>query len=244
MLHLRLNEPTLGLIVLRSEGDPAAVLAADALLEAHKDDWLVREIRLYWKRVLKRVDMTSRSLIALIEPGSCFAGTLAELLFAADRSVMLAGARGGDNRGPAHVHLSALNFGAYPMGNGSDPAGDTLPRRTRQLHAGARTHGRGARRRTTPRRSGWSPSPMTRSDWDDEVRLMLEERASFSPDALTGDGGQPALRRPGDDGDAHLRPADRVAELDLPAAQRGRRGGLAEALRHRRAAELRSTERV
>ena len=118
ILHLRLNEPTLGLIVLRSEGDAAAVLAADELLEAHKDDWLVREIRLYWKRVLKRIDMTSRSLIALIEPGSCFAGTLAELLFAADRSVMLAGARGGDNRGPAHVHLSTLNFGAYPMGNG------------------------------------------------------------------------------------------------------------------------------
>ena len=99
ILHLRLNEPTLGLIVLRSEGDAAAVLAADELLEAHKDDWLVREIRLYWKRVLKRIDMTSRSLIALIEPGSCFAGTLAELLFAADRSVMFAGTRDGDNRG-------------------------------------------------------------------------------------------------------------------------------------------------
>ena len=93
MLHLRLNEPTLGLIVLRSEGDAAAVFAATNLLEAHKDDWLVREIRLYLKRVLKRVDMTSRSLIALIEPGSCFAGTLAELLFAADRSVMFAGTR-------------------------------------------------------------------------------------------------------------------------------------------------------
>ena len=118
ILHLRLNEPTLGLMVLRSEGDPAAVLAADDLLEARKDDWLVREIRLYWKRVLKRIDMTSRSLIALIEPGSCFAGTLAELLFAADRSVMFAGTRSGDNRGAATLHLSALNFGAYPMGNG------------------------------------------------------------------------------------------------------------------------------
>ncbi len=104
--------------MLRSEGDPAAVLAADELLEAHKDDWLVREIRLYLKRVFKRVDMTSRSLIALIEPGSCFAGTLAELLFAADRSVMFSGVRSGDNRGPASVHLSDLNFGAYPMGNG------------------------------------------------------------------------------------------------------------------------------
>ncbi len=109
ILHLRLNEPTLGLIVLRSEGDAAAVLAVDETLEARKDDWLVREIRLYWKRVLKRLDVTSRSVIALIEPGSCFAGTLAELLFAADRSVM---------RDTARMHLSTLNFGAYPMGNG------------------------------------------------------------------------------------------------------------------------------
>ena len=104
--------------MLRSAGDVESVLAADELLEAHRQDWLVREIRLYLKRVLKRVDMTSRSVIALIEPGSCFAGTLAELLFAADRSVMFAGARGGDNRGPASLALSVLNFGAYPMGNG------------------------------------------------------------------------------------------------------------------------------
>ena len=106
------------MLVFRSEGDPAAVLAADALLEPHRDDWLVREIRLLWKRVLKRVDVTARSLIALIEPGSCFAGTLAELAFAADRAVMFSGTRDGDNRGPATLHLSPLNFGAYPMGNG------------------------------------------------------------------------------------------------------------------------------
>ncbi|MDE2581748.1 MAG: benzoyl-CoA-dihydrodiol lyase, partial [Rhodospirillales bacterium] len=91
ILHLRTNEPELGLWLLRTEGDPAAVLAADAVLAAHADDWLVREIRLFWKRVLKRLDVTSRSLLALIEPGSCFAGTLAELGFAADRTVMLAG---------------------------------------------------------------------------------------------------------------------------------------------------------
>ena len=146
ILHLRLNEPTLGLIVLRSEGDPAAVLAADDLLEAHKDDWLVREIRLYWKRVLKRIDMTSRSLIALIEPGSCFAGTLAELLFAADRSVMFAGTRDGDNRGPASLHLSDAEFRRVSDGQRPDAAGDTFPRRARQLRGGARTHGRGVGR--------------------------------------------------------------------------------------------------
>src|SRR6202012_3934162 len=108
ILHLRLNEPELGLIVFRSEGDPHAVLAADALLDAHASDWLVREIRLLLKRVFKRVDMTSRSLITLIEPGSCFAGTLAELVFAADPSVMR-------NDGPS-LCLAGLNFRAYPMG--------------------------------------------------------------------------------------------------------------------------------
>ena len=184
MLHLRLNEPTLGLIVLRSEGDAAAVLAVDELLETHKDDWLVREIRLYWKRVLKRIDMTSRSLIALIEPGSCFAGTLAELLFAADRSVMLVGTRSGDNRDPAHVQLSALNFGAYPMGNGltrlatrflGEPDSFTQARE----RMGEALHAEDAEA------IGLVTTAYDELDWDDEVRLMLEERASFSPDALT-----------------------------------------------------------
>ena len=184
ILHLRLNEPTLGLIVLRSDGDAAAILAVDELLEARKDDWLVREIRLYWKRVLKRIDMTSRSLVALIEPGSCFAGTLAELLFAADRSVMFAGAHSGDNRGPASLRLSVLNFGAYPMGNGltrlatrflgePDSFGQTRERMGETLHA------------EDAEALGLVTAAYDEPDWDDEVRLMLEERASFSPDALT-----------------------------------------------------------
>jgi len=184
ILHLRLNEPTLGLIVLRSEGDPAAVLAADELLEAHKDDWLVREIRLYLKRVLKRVDMTSRSLIALIEPGSCFAGTLAELLFVADRSVMFVGTRSGDNRGPASLHLSDSNFGAYPMGNG-------LTRLSTRFLGEADSFA-AARARTGQTLNaedaevlGLVTFAYDETDWDDEVRMMLEERASFSPDALT-----------------------------------------------------------
>jgi benzoyl-CoA-dihydrodiol lyase len=184
ILHLRLNEPTLGLIVLRSEGDPAAVLAADDLLEAHKEDWLVREIRLHLKRVFKRLDMTSRSLIALIEPGSCFAGTLAELLFAADRSVMFSGVRSGDNRGPASVHLSDLNFGAYPMGNGlTRLATRFLGEPDSFAHARERTgetlHAEDADA------MGLVTFAYDDTDWDDEVRLLLEERASFSPDALT-----------------------------------------------------------
>ena len=118
ILHLRFNEPELGLVVFRSEGDPAAVLAADALLERYAEDWLVREVRLMLRRVFKRIDLTSRSLFALIEPGSCFAGSLAELVFAADRALMFAGTRSGDNRPPAGLALSPLNFSAYLMSNG------------------------------------------------------------------------------------------------------------------------------
>jgi benzoyl-CoA-dihydrodiol lyase len=184
ILHLRLNEPTLGLIVLRSEGDVAAVLAVDEELEARKDDWLVREIRLYWKRVLKRLDMTSRSLIALIEPGSCFAGTLAELLFAADRSVMFDGTRSSDNRGPATIALSALNFGAYPMGNG-------LTRLATRFLGEPDSFARALECVGEPleaedaEAAGLVTLAYDDTDWSDEVRLMLEERASFSPDALT-----------------------------------------------------------
>src|SRR5215510_1245044 len=118
VLHLRLNEPEIGVLIFKSQGEPAQVLAYDALLEANKDDWLAREIQQYWKRVLKRVDLTSRSLVALVEPGSCFAGTLAEVAFASDRSFMLSGGLPGDNRPSAAIMLSALNFGPYPMGNG------------------------------------------------------------------------------------------------------------------------------
>ncbi len=184
ILHLRLNEPTLGLIVLRSEGDPGAVLAADQLLEAYKNDWLVREIRLYLKRVFKRFDMTSRSLIALVEPGSCFAGTLAELLFAADRSVMFSGVGSGDNHGPASLHLSDLNFGAYPMGNGLTRLSTRfLGEPDSFAHARERT---GATLHAEDADAmGLVTFTYDDTDWDDEVRLMLEERASFSPDALT-----------------------------------------------------------
>jgi benzoyl-CoA-dihydrodiol lyase len=137
------------------------------------------------KRVFKRVDVTSRSLVTLIEPGGCFAGSLAELVFAADRAVMFAGTRGGDNRGQASLHLSALNFGAYPMGNG-------LTRLTTRF-LGEPDSVDVARARIgttldaeTAEELGLVTGAMDDSDWDDEVRLLLEERASFSPDALTG----------------------------------------------------------
>lgn len=184
ILHLRTNEPALGLWLFRTEGDPAAVLDADRLLETHARDWLVREIRLYWKRVLKRLDVTSRSLLALIEPGSCFAGTLAELAFAADRTVMRTGPGAGGNRPPAGLALSPLNFGPYPMGNGltrlatrflGEP--DSLDRARAAI--GTALDGEAAEE------LGLVTAAFDAIDWDEELRLLLEERASFSPDALS-----------------------------------------------------------
>ncbi len=118
ILDLRNNEWEIGTLIFKSVGDAAKVTAFDDFLEAHKDHWLANEIRHYWKRVLKRVDVTSRTLVAQIEPGSCFAGTLAEIAFACDRSYMLIGQLEGDNRAAAALTLSKANFGAYPMCNG------------------------------------------------------------------------------------------------------------------------------
>jgi benzoyl-CoA-dihydrodiol lyase len=176
ILHLRLNEPELGLMIFRTEGDPALVLAADALLEAHKDDWLVREIRLYLKRVLKRIDLTSRSLIALIEPGSCYAGTLAEIAFAADRSLM--------RDGGATLALSAVNFGSYPMSNGLTRLQTRFLGEPDSVGAARETIG-GALDAEEADALGLITEAYDETDWDDEVRVMLEERASFSADALT-----------------------------------------------------------
>jgi benzoyl-CoA-dihydrodiol lyase len=177
ILHLRFNEPELGTILLCTEGDRDRVVAIDDVLLASRDDWLVNEIILLLKRTLKRLDVTSRSLIALVEPKSCFAGTLFELALAADRSYML------DADGSS-VTLTSMNFGPLPMGNGltrlqtrflADPTvvdelakncGEALDA-TAALDAGLVT---------------FAPDDL---DWDDEVRLALEERKSFSPDALT-----------------------------------------------------------
>jgi benzoyl-CoA-dihydrodiol lyase len=185
LLHLRLNEPSIGLIVFRSVGDAAQVLAADSLLEQYQTDWLVREIRLLLKRVFKRLDMMARSLIALIDPGSCFAGTLSEIVFAADRSVMFAGTVAGDNRGPATLHLSALNFSAFPMGNGMSRLANRFYGEPESLDAAAGLIGETLDADTAEER-GLVTFAYDETDWDDEVRLILEERASFSPDALTG----------------------------------------------------------
>jgi benzoyl-CoA-dihydrodiol lyase len=185
ILHIRLNEFEVAAIVFKSSGDPAAVIAYEQFLDANKDHWLTREIRHLWKRVLKRVDLTSRSLVTLIEPGSCFAGTLAELAFASDRSYMLLGRRAGDNKPPAVIALTDANFGAYPMSNGLTRLASRFLANPADLEAAKAERGKllGAE---TAQRLGLVTFAPDDIDWDDEVRVFLEERASFSPDSLTG----------------------------------------------------------
>ncbi|MBI3195995.1 MAG: benzoyl-CoA-dihydrodiol lyase [Rhodospirillales bacterium] len=185
IMHLRLNETEIGTWVLTSQGDGALIEAYDAVLAREASDWLVQEIVLYWKRTLKRLDVSSRSLIALVEPGSCFTGTLLEIVLASDRSYMLDGTVEGSNAPAATLRLTPMNFGPYPMGNGltrlatrflSDPKhvdelkneiGETLDAEAAD-EAGLVT---------------FTPDDI---DWEDEVRLAVEERAGFSPDGLIG----------------------------------------------------------
>jgi len=185
ILHLRTNEAAIGVLLLRTEGNAQAVLDHDDFLARANGDWLMREIRHYLKRVLKRVDVTAKSLIALIEPGSCFAGTLAELSFAADRSLMLIGTREGDNRKPAAITLGQANFGFYPMGNGLTRLQTRFLGEPKTLESSQRKIGMGVEGETAAE-LGLVTAAYEDFDWDDELRVMLEERTSFSPDAMTG----------------------------------------------------------
>jgi benzoyl-CoA-dihydrodiol lyase len=185
ILHIRLNELDIAAIVFKSSGDAAEVMAYEKLLEANSDHWLVSEIRLLWKRVLKRIDVTSRSLVTLIEPGSCFAGTLAEIALASDRSYMLVGQRDGDNKPPAVIVLSAANFGLYPMANGLTRLASRFLANPAAIDA-AQAEIEKPLDADTAQRLGLITFALDDIDWDDEVRVFLEERASFSPDGLTG----------------------------------------------------------
>jgi benzoyl-CoA-dihydrodiol lyase len=179
LLRLRLNEPSVGTVVVKTLGDTAAVLAVDATLLAHADHWFVREIVNFMKRTLKRMDLTSRSFFAFIEPGSCFAGSLFELALAADRSYML-----DDPEHPNAVALSEMNGGPLPMSNGitrlqtrflgePDRVGELLSENEPFDAAAAMDAGL----------VSFAPDEL---DWEDEVRVTVESRAAFSPDALTG----------------------------------------------------------
>ncbi len=185
LLHLRFNEADIGTIIIRSAGTGDAVKEYDEFLQRNRDNWLIRETILYWKRTLKRLDLTSRTSFAFIEPGSCFAGLLAELLFAVDRSYMLDGQFEDDDTPAATIMLSESNFGPLPMSNGltrlqtrflgePDSVAAAKGYIGREIDAGLAA------------RLGLVTFTPDDIDWEDEIRMLLEERASFSPDALVG----------------------------------------------------------
>jgi benzoyl-CoA-dihydrodiol lyase len=187
ILDLRTNEPELGTWVFRTEGEARRVLAYDDLLLAQADDWFANEVLHYLKRTLRRLDVTSRSLLAVIEPGSCFAGSLLELALAADRSFQLAGVfqDTDPDADPAAITLGDVNFGPLTMSNG-------LTRLQTRFWGDEASLVAAGKRRGAPLEAEdaadlglitFAPDDI---DWDEEIRIAIEERASFSPDALTG----------------------------------------------------------
>ncbi|MFL6282121.1 MAG: 2,3-epoxybenzoyl-CoA dihydrolase [Pyrinomonadaceae bacterium] len=179
LLHLRMNEPEVGLVLLRTTGEIDDVLAVDRTLVANRDHWLVRETLLYMSRVLRRLDLTAKSFFALAEPGSCFAGNLLELLLASDRSYML-----NDPDRKVELAVSELNAGALPMSNGLTRLQSRFlaePRRADAvLEHAERFDTDGAEE------AGLVTFAPDDLDWEDEIRVAVEERTSLSPDALTG----------------------------------------------------------
>jgi len=179
ILMLRHNHLDIGLWILKTRGDADAVLAADRALEQHRAHWFVRETLGCLRRTLARLDVSSRSMFAIVDPGSCFAGTLAELLFAADRAYMLEA-----GNGPS-LTLSPLNFGAYPMVSGAARLEARFCEDAAAVGAAREAIGRklGAAEADALGLVTATPDEL---DWQDEVRIAIEERASLSPDALTG----------------------------------------------------------
>jgi benzoyl-CoA-dihydrodiol lyase len=180
LLDLRFNHLEVGLIVLKTEGDIAAVLESDRVLASlQNEDWFAKEVVLFMRRTLKRLDLSARTLFAIIEPGSCFGGSLFEVALAADRSYMLQVEKNGPE-----VAFSPLSFGALPMSNGLTRLG------TRFLAEPNRENELKAREELLDTETALELGLVTFApddiDWDDEVRIAIEERAAFSPDALTG----------------------------------------------------------
>jgi benzoyl-CoA-dihydrodiol lyase len=191
ILHLRFNEPEIGTWVLKTDGvgrddsgeGADAVLAAEAILGA--DHWLAREARLLWTRVLKRLDLSARSLFALIEPGSCFAGVLVELALAADRSYMLEGTWEDSDLPAPTLQLSEANRGWFPMSNGLSRLESRFWGHDDDLEQAEAAIGK-VLDGPEADQAGLVTAAMDDIDWEDEIRVMIEERSSFSPDALTG----------------------------------------------------------
>ncbi|OOG58642.1 2,3-epoxybenzoyl-CoA dihydrolase [Polaromonas sp. C04] len=183
ILHMRTNELDIGSWILKTAGDAKAVLACDATMLAHKDHWLVRETIGLLRRTLARLDVSSRSLFALIESGSCFAGTLAELAFCADRTYMLTLPDDAD-KAPALV-LNEFNFGFYPMVNDQSRLARRFYEETAPMEAARGAAGK-ALDADAAQALGLVTAALDDIDWADEIRMVIESRAAMSPDALTG----------------------------------------------------------
>jgi benzoyl-CoA-dihydrodiol lyase len=179
LLHLRVNEPEIGLVCVRSEGSIESVLAVDKTLAANRDHWLVRETLLQMARTLRRMDLTAKSFFSIIEPGSCFAGNVFELVLASDRSYML-----NNPEKTVEVALSELNVGAFPMSNGLTRLQSRFLAEPKKAYEAFAHEGRfDTEAADAAGLVTFAPDDL---DWDDEIRLAIEERTSLSPDALTG----------------------------------------------------------
>ncbi|PIF98542.1 2,3-epoxybenzoyl-CoA dihydrolase [Comamonas sp. 26] len=183
ILHLRTNELDVGTWILKTEGDAAAVLAADQSLIAHKDHWLVQQTLGLLRRTFARLDVSSRSLFALIEPGSCFAGMLAELAFCADRAYMLV--LPDDAQREPVIQLDEFNFGLLPLVNDQSRLQRRFYEESAPLEAALAAVGK-ALNGDAAQQLGLVTASLDDIDWEDEIRIAMEERAAMSPDALTG----------------------------------------------------------
>jgi benzoyl-CoA-dihydrodiol lyase len=179
LLDLRFNHPGVGVIALKTAGDPERVLTVDAMLVKHKDDGLVREVTLLMKRVLKRLDNMAKSLFALVEPDSCFAGSMLEVALAADRVYML-----DDPDGKSSLHVSAMSAGPLPMSNGLTRLQSRFLREPERVTRALEQ--KGPMNTKAALAAGLVTFAPDDIDWEDEVRIAFEERASMSPDAMTG----------------------------------------------------------
>ena len=185
LLHLRFNELDLGVIIFSSQGSLENVLHYDSLFHKYKSNWFINEIKYLWNRTLKRIDLTSRSLVTLIEPGSCFAGFLTEIIFASDRSYMAEGIFDESNNPEAKIALTKSNFNFFKMSNGITRLETRFlsePNTIKELEdlAGKELNSQ------TALENGLITFSFDDIDWEDEVRIFLEERSSFSPDSMTG----------------------------------------------------------